>query len=65
MAMSSPPLIENLVARSKHVLETTFMGRQRGKMGERPMAVIKLVPGATVTEEDIYKFLENEGVSQR
>jgi len=26
-------------------------------MGDRPMAVIKLVPGAKVTEEHIYKFL--------
>jgi len=50
-------LLENLVASSKHVLEATFVGVPEGKMGERPIAIIKLVHGAKVTEEDIYKFL--------
>ena len=40
------------------------MGVPEGKKGERPMAIIKLVPGAKVTEEGIYKFLEKEGVSK-
>jgi len=57
MAISSSVLLENLVASSKHVLEATFVGVPEGKMGERPIAIIKLVHGAKVTEEDIYKFL--------
>ena len=57
-------LLENIVASSKHVLEATFVGVPEGKRGDRPMAIIKLVPDAKVTEEDIYKFLEKEGVSK-
>ena len=30
--------------------------------GEIPMALVKLVPGAKVTEQDYINFLEKEGV---
>jgi acyl-CoA synthetase (AMP-forming)/AMP-acid ligase II len=48
-------LSENLAASSKHVSEAMFVGVPEGKRGERPMAIIKLVPNAKVTEEDISK----------
>jgi len=64
MAMSSPLLHENPSGGVKTRPRGNIYGAPEGKMGDRPMAVIKLVPGAKVTEEHIYKFLENEGVSQ-
>lgn len=57
-------LLENLAASCDHVLEATFVGVPDEKWGERPMALVKLVPGASVTEEDIYHFLEVEGVEK-
>ncbi|MGB2854986.1 MAG: long-chain-fatty-acid--CoA ligase [Dehalococcoidia bacterium] len=57
-------LLENLTATADCVLEATYVGVPDPKWGERPMAVIKLVPGATECEDDIYKFLEAEGVEK-
>jgi acyl-CoA synthetase (AMP-forming)/AMP-acid ligase II len=57
-------LLENLTATCDHVLEATFVGVPDEKWGERPMALVKPVPGAQVTEEDIYHFLEVEGVEK-
>ena len=57
-------LLENLTASSEHVLEATFVGVPDEKWGERPMAIVKLVPGATVTEEHIYQYLQDEGIAK-
>lgn len=57
-------LLENLTASADSVLEATYVGVPDEKWGERPMAIIKRAPGADVSEVDIYKFLENEGVAK-
>ena len=57
-------LLENLTATADFVLEATYVGVLDSKWGERPLALIKLVPGATESEEDIYRFLETEGVDK-
>ncbi len=57
-------LLENLTATADYVLEATYVGVPDPKWGERPMAVIKLVPGATECEDDIYRYLEVEGVEK-
>lgn len=57
-------LLENLAATCEHVLEATFVGVPDEKWGERPMALVKLVPGSSATEDDIYKFLNDEGVAK-
>ncbi len=57
-------LLENLTANADFVLEATYVGVPDEKWGERPMAMIKLVPGAQVTAEDVWKFLEEEGVAK-
>jgi acyl-CoA synthetase (AMP-forming)/AMP-acid ligase II len=57
-------LLENLTATADYILEATYVGVQDTKWGERPLAIVKLVPGATEREEDVYKFLEAEGVEK-
>ena len=57
-------LLENLTANADFVLEATYVGVPDEKWGERPMAMIKLVPGAQATAEDVWKFLEEEGVAK-
>lgn len=57
-------LLENLTATSDHVLEATYVGVPDEKWGERPMALIKPLPGSQISEEDIYRFLEEEGVAK-
>ncbi len=57
-------LLENLTATCDYVLEATFVGVPDEKWGERPMALVKPVPGSSVTEDDIYKFLEVHGVEK-
>jgi acyl-CoA synthetase (AMP-forming)/AMP-acid ligase II len=57
-------LLENLTATADFILEATYVGVPDAKWGERPMAVAKLVPGATETEEDIMEFLQKEGVQK-
>lgn len=57
-------LLENLTATADFVLEATYIGVPDAVWGERPMAIVTLVPGATETEEDIIKFLEVEGVEK-
>jgi fatty-acyl-CoA synthase len=57
-------LLENLTASSEQVLEATFVGVPDEKWGERPMAIVKPAPGVTVTEEDIYKYLQDEGIAK-
>jgi len=57
-------LLENLTATADFVLEATYVGVPDTKWGERPMAIVKLVPDATETEEDIIKFLETHGIEK-
>jgi acyl-CoA synthetase (AMP-forming)/AMP-acid ligase II len=57
-------LLENLTASSEQVLEATFVGVPDEKWGERPMAIVKPAPGATVTEKDIYQYLQDEGIAK-
>ncbi len=57
-------LLENLTATADFVLEAAYVGVPDEKWGERPMALIKLAPGATATAEDLCRFLETEGVDK-
>ena len=57
-------LLENLTATADFVLEATYVGVPDEKWGERSMAIIKLVPGATQTEADVIEFLETEGIDK-
>jgi acyl-CoA synthetase (AMP-forming)/AMP-acid ligase II len=57
-------LLENLTATADFVLEATYVGVPDEKWGERPMGIIKLVPGANPKEEDVIKFLQAEGVDK-
>jgi fatty-acyl-CoA synthase len=57
-------LLENLTATADFILEATFVGVPDDVWGQRPMAVVKLIPGATETEEDIMAFLNTEGVEK-
>lgn len=57
-------LLENLTATFDYVLEATYVGVPDEKWGERPLALVKPVPGAEISERDIYRFLEEEGVAR-
>jgi len=57
-------LLENLTATAEFVLEATYVGVPDQKWGERPAAIMTLVPGATENEEDLMRYLENEGVKK-
>ena len=57
-------LLENLAATADFVLEATFVGVRDEKWGERPMAIVKLVPGARENEQDVIDYLEREGVEK-
>jgi fatty-acyl-CoA synthase len=57
-------LLENLAASAEFILEATFVGIPDEKWGQRPMAIVTLVPGATETEEDILRYLKTEGVEK-
>ena len=57
-------LLENLTATADFVLEATYVGVPDSKWGERPMAIIRLVSGATENEEDLLRFLQAEGIEK-
>jgi acyl-CoA synthetase (AMP-forming)/AMP-acid ligase II len=57
-------LLENLTATADFVLEAAYVGVPDEKWGERPMALVKLVPGAKQKETDVIKFLETEGIDK-
>ena len=57
-------LLENIAASADFILEATFVGVPDDKWGQRPMAIVTLVPGATETEEDVLKYLQAEGVDK-
>jgi len=55
-------LLENIVCTAEFVLEATFVGVPDEKWGERPMAIVKLVPGSKQSPKDVLTFLQKEGV---
>ncbi len=57
-------LLENLTATAEFVLEATYVGVPDEKWGQRPMALVTLVPGAKEDEKDILNFLQAEGVEK-
>ena len=57
-------LLEDIAASADFILEATFVGVPDEKWGQRPMAMVTLVPGATETEEDVLKYLQAEGVEK-
>jgi acyl-CoA synthetase (AMP-forming)/AMP-acid ligase II len=57
-------LLENLTATAEFVLEATYVGVPDEKWGQRPMAIVVLVPGAEKNEKDLYDFLMAEGVDK-
>jgi len=57
-------LLENLTAAADYVLEAAYVGVPDPKWGERPLAIVKLMPGATEGETEICQFLKAEGVEK-
>jgi fatty-acyl-CoA synthase len=57
-------LLENITATADYVLEATYVGVPDEIWGERPMAIVRLMPGATEDERDICNFLITEGVDK-
>jgi len=57
-------LLENLTSNAEFILEATYVGVPDEKWGEIPMALVKLVPGAQQTEEDVLRYLQAEGVDK-
>lgn len=57
-------LLENIVASADFILEAAVVGVPDDKWGQRPMAIVTLVPGATETEEDVIRHLQTEGVDK-
>jgi acyl-CoA synthetase (AMP-forming)/AMP-acid ligase II len=57
-------LLENLTATADFVLEAVYVGVPDAKWGERPLAIVKLTPGATQTERDVLAYLEAEGIEK-
>jgi acyl-CoA synthetase (AMP-forming)/AMP-acid ligase II len=57
-------LLQNLTATADFILEAAFVGVPDEKWGERPLAIVKLVPGATQTEDDVLKYMQTEGVDK-
>ncbi len=58
-------LLENLTANADFVLEATYVGVPDEKWGERPMAMIKLVPGAQATAEGCLEIFRRGRRRQR
>ncbi len=57
-------LMENIVASADFILEAAIVGVPDDKWGQRPMALVTFVPGATACEEDVIRHLETEGVDK-
>ena len=57
-------LLENITSNAEFVLEATYVGVPDEKWGEIPMAIVKIMPGMEETEEDVLKYLEEEGVAK-
>jgi len=57
-------LLENIAASADFILEAAVVGVPDAKWGQRPMALVSLVPGSTETEEDVITHLQVEGVDK-
>jgi len=57
-------LLENIAASADFILEAAVVGVPDDKWGQRPMALVNLVPGSAETEEDVIKHLQVEGVDK-
>jgi len=57
-------LLENIAASADFILEAAVVGVPDDKWGQRPMALVNLVPGSVETEEDVIKHLQTEGVDK-
>ena len=57
-------LLENLAANAEFILNATIVGVPDEVWGEKALAIVKLVPGATQKEEDLIEFLKAEGVDK-
>jgi fatty-acyl-CoA synthase len=56
-------LLENLIAMADFVLEAAVVGVPDPVWGEKPLALVRLTPGAAATEEDVIAFLLEHGVA--
>ena len=57
-------LLENIAAGAHFVMNATIVGVPDEVWGEKAMAIVKLVPGATETEADFITYLQKEGVEK-
>ncbi len=57
-------LLENLTAMADFVLEAAYVGVPDPVWGQRPMAVVTLVPGAKRTATDVMEWLGEQGVER-
>jgi fatty-acyl-CoA synthase len=57
-------LLENITTTAEFILEAAYVGIPDEKWGQRPMAIVSLVPGATENEKDIFNYLKTEGVEK-
>jgi acyl-CoA synthetase (AMP-forming)/AMP-acid ligase II len=57
-------LLENLTATAEYIMEAAFVGIPDEKWGQRPMAIVTLVPGAKQVEKDVFNYLKTEGVEK-
>ena len=57
-------LLENLTTTAEFILEAAYVGIPDEKWGQRPMAIVSLVPGAKENEKDIFNYLKTEGVEK-
>ena len=57
-------LLENLTSTADFVLEATYVGVPDNIWGQRPMAIVSLLPGAKEGVEDIMNWLNQEGVEK-
>lgn len=57
-------LLENITCSADFILEAAYVGVPDEKWGERPMCLVKCMPGAAGDENDLIKYLEAEGVEK-
>ena len=55
-------LLENVAATAEFILEAAFVGVPDDTWGQRPMAIVKLAPGASASEREVVEYLDREGV---
>jgi acyl-CoA synthetase (AMP-forming)/AMP-acid ligase II len=57
-------LLENLTCNADFIIEATYVGVPDEKWGERPMCLVRRVPGTNKAAQDVIQFLETEGVEK-